>query len=80
MGCRRGAGGCAAARRLARGGRAVGRAAGPADGGDASACLRTQGARRVGVATVHGGAAARGVRALLVGGGAAGRRGAGRRP
>ena len=70
----------AAARRVARGGRAVGRAAGPADGGDAGARVRAEGARRVGAAAVHGGAAARGVHALLVGGCAAGRQRAGRRP
>ena len=70
-------GGSAAVRRVARGGRAVGRAAGPADGGDADARVRAEGAQRVGVAAGHGCAAARGVRALLVGGGAAGRHGAG---
>ena len=71
---------CAAAavRRVARGGRAVGRAAGPADGGDAERACTGRRRTRVGAAAGHGRAAARGVRALLVGGGAAGRqRGAG---
>ena len=58
--------------RVARGGRAGGRAARLADRRHRQASVRSQGARRVGLAASGRVVAARRVRALLVGGGAAG--------